>query len=211
MTATIFNRKNYFRYTGLLKYLICFYLLQSNAYAQPALVKADSSWGKEVFNFPLSFAPEIKYSGTEEAWFPKGWAHKDSASFWSYAFAWKIETKAALTPTDLENDLQYYFDGLMSDRLGLSKEKVPATIALLIQTASPENSSYFTGKVQIYDAFTLKKNLVLHVTVEQLFCKQRLHSILLFRFSPKETGHAIWEKLNKLTIHQESKSLCIDR
>lgn len=36
------------------------------------LIQTDSSWGKEIFHFPLSFAPSIHYQGIEEARFPKG-------------------------------------------------------------------------------------------------------------------------------------------
>jgi hypothetical protein len=181
--------------------LFAFILFMHTAYGQEiALIKADSSWGKEVFQFPLSFAPEIKFKGIEEARFPKAWAKKDSAAFWSYAFAWQIETQTALTAEDLENNLRLYFDGLMSAVSGLAKEKFPATITVFVQNKIDESRSFFKGKIQIYDAFTLKAPLLLNVSVEQYFCVKNHQSILLFRFSPKTQAHFTWKQLNTLTL-----------
>lgn len=191
---------------GLLKGLFLCCLLPQPAIAQQqvnSLIQADSSWDKEVFPFPLSFAPEIAYPCFEEAWFPKAWAHKDSAAFWSYAFGWRIETKHPLTVTDLEQNLKEYFDGLMGGKEGLPKDKLPGTVALFLQNASEGNRSYFKGKIQIFDAFTLKAPLMLHVTVEQYYCKEHLKSMLLFRFSPKTREHPIWKQLNELSFRKE--------
>lgn len=203
MMRTLMMKNRPFRWTSFLKYFLCFCFLQHRAQAQQhetILIQADSSWGKEVFYFPLSFAPEIEYLGFEEARFPQGWGKKDSASFWSYVFAWSIETQHPVTAIDLEQNLRDYFDGLMSVRTDVSKDMLPSTIVLLVKNAHEENGSSFKGKLQIFDAFTLKAPLILYASVEQFFCEERLTSILLFRFSPRSPGHTIWKKLNELTI-----------
>jgi hypothetical protein len=190
----------------ILKSFFCCCLLQQIAYAQtqaPHLIQADSSWGKEVFYFPLSFAPELAYKGFEEALFPKGWANKDSASFWSYVFAWRIKTHRPLAGADLEQNLKDYFDGLMSANTGQPKDKLPRTVSICFKTVSKGNRSDFNGKIQIFDGFTLKDTLMLYVAVEQYFCVAQATSILLFRFSPKSPEHAIWKKLNELTIRRK--------
>lgn len=189
--------------SALNRHLLIFLLASGVACAQniPALVNADSSWGREHFYFPLSFAPEIDYQGVEEAVFPKGWANKDSSSFWSYAFAWRIETQSPLTEVDIQESLKYYFDGLMSDRLGVSKDSLQNTVAFFLQDYRHEAYHYFLGRLQIFDAFTLQKSLILNASIEQFFCSQKRESILLFRFSPKTFEHNIWKKLSGLTIH----------
>ncbi len=191
---------------NMLKFFFCCCLLPQIANAQPQspdLIQADSSWGKEVFYFPLSFAPELAYKGFEEALFPKGWANKDSESFWSYVFAWRIETHRPLAGADLEQNLKDYFDGLMSANTGQPKDKLPRTVSMGFKTVSKGNRSDFNGKIQIFDGFTLKDTLMLYVAVEQYFCVAQASSILLFRFSPKSPEHAIWKKLNELTIRRE--------
>lgn len=189
--------------SALNRHLLIFLLTSGVACAQniPALVQADSSWGHELFYFPINFAPEIDYRGVEEAVFPTGWAHKDSSAFWSYAFAWKIETQRPLAEVDIEKSLRFYFDGLMSSRLGVSKDSLQKTVAFFLQDYRHEAHHYFLGRLQIFDAFTLRKSLILNASIEQFFCSEKGESILLFRFSPKAFEHSIWKKLNGLTIH----------
>ncbi len=205
MRGALIMRNAPFLQVGLLSCLCCFSLLLPKAQAQQQetnLIQADSSWGKEVFSFPLSFAPEIQYRGFEEALFPKGWSNKDSAAFWSYLFAWRIETQLPLNGADLEQNLKEYFDGLMSANAGLPKDKLPGTVSLFLPGSGKGNRTDFKGKIQIFDAFTLKAPLILHVTVEQYFCMAHSKAILLFRFSPKPPEHPIWMKLNQLTIRE---------
>lgn len=199
-------RKATYLQVGLMSCLCCFSLLLTKAHAQQQelyLVQADSGWVKEEFSFPLSFAPEIQYRGFEEAWFPKGWSNKDSAAFWSYVFAWRIETQHPLTGTDLEKNLKLYFDGLMSANAGMPKDKLPGTVTWFFLDSIRGNRSNFKGKIRIYDAFTLKAPLALFVSVEQYFCPGHFRSILLFRFSPKPAEHPVWKRLNKLTIRNK--------
>lgn len=45
------------------------------------LIKADSTWGKEIIEVPFWFAPEIKYKGYEDIRFAQGWENIDSNGF----------------------------------------------------------------------------------------------------------------------------------
>lgn len=187
-----------------LKILFIILCIANTTFAQQqtivTLIKADSGWGKEVFYFPISFAPELKYKGYEEARFPKGWAKKDSTSFWSYAFAWKIEATKSITTKELVKNLTFYFDGLMKAQSNNSSKKMPKTKVLLVQQSQTNSRSNFKGKIQIFDAFTLQAPLLLYLTIEQVFCATKKQSILLFRFSPKVPEHSIWVRLNELAI-----------
>lgn len=185
------------------KCLICFSFSNLQAQEQKRLnilIPPDSSWTKEIFPFPISFAPKIKYEGYEEAWFPKDWAKKDSASFWSYAFGWRVERKYPINSIELEQNLKDYFDGLMSTRSTVSKNNLQPTIIILKKNLQKENESSFVGELQIFDAFTLQEPLILYVTVQQFFNKEHSASILIFRFSPKPFKHPIWRKLNDIRI-----------
>lgn len=194
---------NYLRH--FIASLIVVLLMQQAVTAQPpvSLIRADSSWGKETFQFPLSFAPELKYDGVEEARFPKGWAKKDSTAFWSYVFAWQLKTTHPLSKADLEKNLRLYFDGLMSAVAEVPKEKLPATKVLLQESKKTGGSRLLKGTVEIYDAFTLKEPLLLYVRIEQTYCSKNKTALLLFRFSPKPPDHLIWKQLNGLTILKE--------
>jgi len=160
------------------------------------LIEIDSTWGKEVFQFPLKFAKDINFEGFEEAVFPKGWINKESPNFWSYAFAWNINLTTELTEDQLENYLKKYYDGLITD---VNKDKglvLPKTIAEIHKS----NDSTFTGEVTIYDAFATKEPLKLNIRVSQKYCKQKNKSILLFKVSPKVFDTEMWQTLEEISL-----------
>ena len=164
------------------------------------LIDLDSTWGKEIFPFPLSFAQDINYRGIEEARFPpKGWSDAAHPNFWSYTFVWKIDKKQDVTTNVLEENLQKYFDGLM--RINTTEElKHYKTVALFIK----KKHNSFTGKIKTYDRFTTKKQLILNVLVESNFCEKQQKSILLFKFSPKGFTHPTWKMLEKIELTSNS-------
>lgn len=82
--------------------LVIVYILQSTVlFGQEKsnfnILETDSTWNQEVFQFPIPFVPEIKFDGFEDARFPKFWAKKDSADFWSYVFVWSINNPMELS------------------------------------------------------------------------------------------------------------------
>lgn len=173
--------------------LISFYA-QENA---ENLIDLDSTWAKEVFHFPINFAPTIGYQGFEEARFPpKGWSDEKHPNFWSYTFAWNINLNKKYSKEQLENDLKMYFDGL-------NQNEHFKTTALFTAVKKKNNTTYFKGQVNIYDNFKTKKPLQLNVLVESTHCKEK--SIILFKFSPKDFGHQTWQMLDKIKI---KKPIC---
>lgn len=179
------------------KYGILFFLMACTAILsaqEPApidLLTTDSTWKKEVFPFPLSFAPNIPFEGMEEARFPKQWADTTSADCWSYVFAWDIKRHSAITERELEDNLQLYFDGLMGWQ---------HTNAVLLKTDDAADFSKYRGKIKTFDAFFSKKTMTLNVSVEVRYCSQRKKSVVFFRFSPQVFEHEIWQKLNAVTL-----------
>lgn len=165
----------------------------------PDILVTNDNWGKELFQFPIRFAKEIQYTGMEEARFPKGWGDSTSTEFWTYAFAWEIETEKALIEADFEINLQYYFDGL----LGLNfdrKEKVTQTNANFINKEVSNNISRYAGKIKTFDTRFTQKPMTLHVQALSHFCEKEKQSIVLFKFSPKPFEHAVWKKLDGVKI-----------
>ncbi|WP_117884306.1 serine hydrolase domain-containing protein [Aureibaculum luteum] len=164
------------------------------------LIKTDSTWGQEIFIFPIHFAPEIKYEGFEDIRFAKGWAKVDSDGFWTYAFAWSVKANSALSEKEIESNLQLYFDGLMT---GVNKDKdkiLPKTLAQLDKKEDTNNKIIYTGKISIFDAFTTQKKMTLNVHVENYYLERKKKAVVLFRFSPKYFEHDIWNKLNEVKL-----------
>ncbi len=157
-------------------------------------LETDTTWRQEQFIFPIQHARDIDYEGVEDARFPVGWEEQDSPNFWSYVFAWDIEHDGALTATEMEVDLQKYFKGLMRGN---------ETSVEISKKNTTDNKTHFTGAVKTFDNFFTKKPMTLHVEVDQIYCKEKKKSIILFRFSPKEFGHKVWKKLAEPTLPAE--------
>ena len=166
----------------------------------PLLLDADSTWTKEIFQFPIGFAQDIPYKGYEEARFPVGWSKPENPNFWSYAFAWYIDAKSIPPKEELEANLQIYFTGLMN---AVNKEKdrmLPKTSVELGLVEGNGNPRY-VGKIDTFDAFATKAPITLHVYIETYYCKEENAAIILFRFSPKDFMQEVWLSLRTLKLH----------
>lgn len=158
------------------------------------LLETDSTWNQEVFHFPIPFAPEIKLEGFEDARFPKYWAKKDSADFWSYVFVWSINNSVEITSNFLESNIEKYFNGLMNYQ---------NSAALFVKKNSSSKNNKYVGKVKTFDALVTKTNMTLNVTAEHFYCKQSKKTYIFFKFSPQEFGVTIWDKLENVKFRAD--------
>jgi len=158
------------------------------------ILETDSTWNQEVFQFPIPFAPEIKFDGFEDARFPKFWAKKDRADFWSYIFVWSINNPMELTSGILENNIEKYFNGLMNYQ---------NSVALFVKKEPSTNANKYIGKLKTFDALVTKKNMTLNVTAEHFYCKQSKKTYIVFKFSPQEFGVNIWNKLENVKLRAD--------
>jgi hypothetical protein len=181
-------------------------LIGVNSFAQegehPALMQSDSTWGKEYFKLPTGFAQEMTLHGIEEAIFPKGWGSVDSPEFWTYIFAWKADASAPITTKVIEDNLTLYFDGLLNiSQKDSTVTKLPSTV-LLVPTKGLE---HFTGKLRIFDRFRTNKMITLNLLAQQYYCEKEQQTVIVFRFSPKNFDHQIWDKVNGVILR---KNVC---
>jgi hypothetical protein len=154
-------------------------------------LETNSTWRKEIFQFPLGFAPDIPYEGIEDARFPEGWEDSTSTNFWSYAFAWNIAGTKEIPESELEHNLKMYFDGLMGTQ---------HTMTLMVKREAGYSATKYVGKVLTYDAFFTKKQLVLNVLIDKFSYDNKTKSVILLRFSPKEFKHDVWHMLEEVKL-----------
>lgn len=162
-----------------------------------SVLKTDSTWIKEIIEFPIGFAQDIKYEGFEDLRFPPGWSKEDSPNFWSYVWAWSINNKKTFTVSELEKNIQYYFDGLLGlDFYKIDGKPQPKTNAAFIEKAP----SQFFGKVKTVDTRYTKKPMTLHVQAESYYCEKANKAIIVFRFSPQPFENDVWNTLKSVTL-----------
>ena len=157
----------------------------------------DSTWIKEIIKFPINFAQDINYEGFEDLRFPQGWSNQKSPNFWSYVWAWNINGIEKPSESDLEKNVQLYFDGLLGlDFYKINDVKTPKTNAVFIK----KGNTHYIGKVKTIDTRYTKLPMTLNVLVEYNYCETQKKTIMVFRFSPKPFDNAVWETLKSVTL-----------
>ncbi|WP_299221970.1 hypothetical protein [uncultured Aquimarina sp.] len=164
------------------------------------LLSAPDNWRKETIEFPLSFAPSLNYKGTEYVRFAPGWGKQDSKEYFSYAFLWYLDEDPKLSTNTLESELEIYFNGLVqavSEPNSQSLNNLPKAKAFFEKI---DDQSY-AGKVLTYDPFTTKKEVNLNIVVRHTPCKKIDKYLVIFRISPQQIDHPVWEKLNEVVVN----------
>lgn len=164
-----------------------------------SILKNTKNWKKEIIKFPIDWAPDLKVTGFEELRFSPNWKDPKSEQFWSLVIAWKIDAKTSLTLKESENNLKSYFDGLMKPNYWSKNFPIPkVTFTKKINANSQTN---FTGEMTFFDGFYTGKVITVHIKGEQLFCEKHKKYIIVFRISPQNIQHKIWESLDTIVVN----------
>jgi len=99
-----------------------------------------------------------------------------------------------------EDNIKLYFDGLMKVVNEDKELTIPKTKVFFIKEKQKNGMISFTGTVEAYDAFTTKKMITLYATIESYYCEKTKKYMPVFRFSPQNFNHAIWNKLNNIKL-----------
>ncbi|MEH6538014.1 MAG: hypothetical protein V7719_16550 [Psychroserpens sp.] len=182
-------------------FLLCSMIALGQEEKALGVLESDTTWLKEVIKFPIGFAPEIKYKeGYEDLRFAKKWRDKTHEDFWCYLFAWHIKRIEKLTVKDLEQQVKFYYDGLMK---AVNKKKdfeVPETTVLFIKAENDNMNVDYIGKIRVYDSFTSEAMMTLNVQVKVHYCEDTNRSNVIFRLSPQDFNHEIWQRFKEITL-----------
>lgn len=157
------------------------------------VLSSPDNWQKEIIPFPISFAPDIDFTGFEDLRFAPGWSDPASEEFWVYTFVWYIEKDSALTESRLTEYFSNYYDGLMGVDIKntddtTNSDGLDKTLCLFIKTTEG-----FKGKMRVYDAFFTKDYLILNIIIKESFCHNMNKQIIRCDISPKAFDHKVWE------------------
>ncbi|CAM1369069.1 hypothetical protein [Tenacibaculum xiamenense] len=157
-------------------------------------ILSTNNWGKEIIKFPIDWAPKVELTGFEELRFSPFWSDPNNDQFWSLIMAWKINTNSRLTLIEIEKNFEGYFEGLMIPNHWKTTFPRPNALFLLRENSSEK----IIGKMRLFDGFHTGKMIDLNITVNQYFLQEDGKSILVFRISPKNFKHPIWELLRSI-------------
>ena len=189
-----------------MKKLLLLFLLISSTFVfgqknEFNLIKLDSTWGQEVIRFP---ARNINYVGVGDIRFPpKGWINPEHTFFWSYTYAWSIDVNRKIPADELASNLEKYFNSLNRIDFNDKTNKNRAT-AIIKRIKKQSKTTFYEGTIATYDRFATNKTFTLNVKIESHYCKKAKKTIILFKFSPKEFTHKVWQTLDKIELEKGS-------
>ncbi len=166
----------------------------------PFTLPTPEGWRTETLPFPLSFAPELEYTGLEELRFSPGMFDAESEQFWTYAFVWWIPLGTELKPAKLAADLEAYFRGL-ARAVAASQEFDPGELTVSARAEalpSADAAGPFHLEVEAYDAFVTRGPVRLGGRVEVVRCSAQQRQAVVFEFSPQPESHGVWSTLGSI-------------
>ena len=184
---------------------VCISLLCLMAGVDPApkpelLPELPQEWRFERIDFPLPFAPKLKYDGFEELGFAPGMFDAQSETYFTYIFAMKITTDISIDVKMLRSLLETYYRGLCravakGTEFDIDESKILSTVAEDHYEA--KDSRHFTVTLESYDPFVTGKPLKLHLemlVVEKSPSDHRIFAIV----SPTPADSSVWNQLREL-------------
>ncbi len=168
---------------------------------QPELMPpTPADWRFERLNFPLSFAPELKYKGFEELRFAPGMFTPESDTYFTYIFAMKITDDVTLDAAALHSLLETYYRGLCrtvakDKKFDIDASKISAEVRADQPDAKPARS--FRATVACFDPFVTGKPLTLNLEMIVIDASRTDHRIFA-AVSPKPLDSPVWKLLRTL-------------
>lgn len=158
-------------------------------------------WTIERFLIPISFAPQISYTGVEDIRFTPGWAKANSDEYWTYAFLWYLDNSPETDAQIIAENLKNYYTGLIrgntDSSIVFTEKLIPVTASFKKTLTGKNDHETYTGKIEMTD-YMSRKPITLNCIVHLKYCKERNKTILFYELSPKPFTHNNWVNLNQL-------------
>jgi hypothetical protein len=158
-------------------------------------------WTTEQIIFPIDFASQINYKGSENLRFAKGWEDISSEEHWCYAFLWHLDGKPEINETILQQNLTDYYSGLVKKNIisrTIPSFKVMPTVAKIKTiTTAMNDATTFSGTIHMLD-YIAQSPIILNIVIHVKNCSEKDKTNIFFEVSPQALNHVIWTTLDKL-------------
>ncbi len=165
----------------------------------PYSLPTPEGWAIERFSIPISFAPQILYTGIEDIRFSPGWSKATSDEYWTYGFLWYLEGEVNVDSEILNSNLKAYYTGLIA----ANGSKIPVEKIIPVATSFRE-ARKDTGDIKTYFGtitmtdYMQQKPIVLNCKVHVKSCLGEKRTFIFYELSPKPLSHPVWLSLDKL-------------
>lgn len=172
-----------------------------HTWVPPYQLTIPDRWGVERIAFPIEFAPQIPYKGTEDLRFAPGWAKPESDDYWSYTFLWWLEGSPTIDATTLQENLKTYYSGLVGRNISgrnIPADKVIPTNAVITKIKATGNGeTAYVGTIRMLD-YMAQRPMTLQCSITIKNCKDQNRTAVFVALSPKLPNHPIWKELTNI-------------
>ena len=162
---------------------------------------APPRWAGETIPLPPGFAPDMKVKGVEHIRFAPGMMDPKSDTFFSYAFAFELEPKPALTEATLKEEFLKYYRGLCKAVLRGERPVIdPSEFTLALKQKKSQTSAKgvtrYEAQLKWVEPFATKKEQTLNLEIQTWSRDKR--NYVFACVSPQKRNAAIWKQLHKI-------------
>lgn len=168
--------------------------------AAELLPETPPNWRFERIDFPLPFAPDLKYDGFEELRFAPGMFNTKSDTYFTYIFALKITNDVAIDAVLLKSLLETYYRGLcrsVAEGTDFKIDVAKISAAVRVEHAETQHARFFRATLDSFDPFVTGKPIKLHLEMVVADVSQTDHRIFA-AVSPAPTQSPVWKMLRML-------------
>jgi hypothetical protein len=173
----------------------------------PYQVPAPTGWAKETIPLPPSFAPDLKWKGTEELRFAPGMFKVGRPDFFSYALLFWLPDDVEIDAKALERELLAYYRGLAAAVLKGKKQEVDTKAFTLSITAAKQQPdkrpggeavAAYVGDLKWTEPFATAKPQTLRLEIHSWPCAKHKHHCLFVCASPQPETATVWKTLREI-------------
>jgi hypothetical protein len=165
------------------------------------ILKEPAEWRLETFPVPPPFAPDIKFTGSEEARFSPGMYDTNSSDYFTYIMAFALDGSEQIAAVDLKELFEKYFGGLsvgVGRRKGLSIDRAQIVATVTPRTNSSLMEQRFDAELVFFDAFTDGRKITLRLDAQVIPRSEAKKNYLILLVSPAAKDSATWETLRQI-------------
>lgn len=171
-------------------------ILSTSLYAQSDVTSIEivtpKDWSKEVIQLPPSFAPDMKYKGTEDIRFAPGMFKPESKTFFTYVFLLSGKCEGGLTLENVSSELLKYYKGL-GKAVGGKRFKIdPENFKLDLK----KTGKGFSGTLKWNEPFKTGKEQTLNLEIKTWDSKGK--QFLFAMVSPAAKESEVWKTLKEI-------------
>lgn len=165
------------------------------------LLKEPTDWRLETMPLPPGFAPDLKFSGTEEIRFAPGMFEPASATYFTCVLGLIVHAAPDFSATELKTFLESYYRGLSSsvgERKGLKPDRTQMNATVKSAGTGPEGRVRLTAAVDFFDTFSDGRKITLNVEADVLPLPKSGKTGLILLVSPSATESPVWTNLRRI-------------